>query len=211
MDWAALIIAILALGVGAVTTIPQIIWGRPKIKLFFTCIPYDGLICMIQNVPVEDLPYKLGVNRQDIRDLHVTFEIYDKKTHKKLFFGTEPRDLSFGFYTKVGKHATLPASMTKMIVYIVKIEKGANFVDFIRSGPDNIVVPLNAEGGEYVVDKFEPSVYEVNLHVYIDHKCIDYTRDFTVSYHYPHASWDVDDMDKYREIPKNAKTKNNQA
>ncbi|MCJ7516149.1 MAG: hypothetical protein MUO89_09365 [Dehalococcoidia bacterium] len=212
MALVALIIGILALGVGAVTTIPQIIWGKPKIKPLFTCIPYDGLICMIQNIPVEDLPYKLGVHRQDIRDLHVSFEIYDKETHKRLFFSVEYRDLHFGFDNKVGKHATLPASMTKMIVYIARIVPGADFVDFIRPGPDNIVVPLNDKGDERVVEKFEAGLYEVDLHIYIDRKRIDYIRDFAVSYNYPYASWVIDDMEKYREgLAKNAKTKSNQA
>lgn len=209
MALAALIIGIIALGVGIVTTIPQMIWGRPKVKLFFTCIPYDGLVCMIQNVSVGDLPYRLSVHRQDIRDLHVGFEIYDKKTHKRLFFSTRYRDLSFGFDNKVGKHATLPASMTRMIVYIVRISPGADFVDLIRPGPDNIVVPLSDEGDESTIERFETGTYEAVLHIYVDQKRMDCIRDFVISNTYPYASWVIDDMDKYREgLVLSAKTEN---
>ena len=147
-------------------------------------------------MPIGNLAYALGVNRQDIRDLQVNFEIYDKKTDKRLFFGTEYRDLSFGFDNKLEKHATLPASMTRMIIYIVKIKTGADFVDFIRIGPHNIVVPLNANGDECDIDKFEAGIYRVDLHIYRDHKRIDYIRDFEVSYHHPYASWVIDDMRK---------------
>jgi len=193
MVLAALIISIAALVV-AMVTIPQIIWGKPEIKVFFTCIPYDGLICMMQNMPLKNLPYSLGVNRQDIRDLHVNFEVYDKKTDRRLFFGTEFRDLSFGFDNKPEKHATLPASMTRLIVYIAKIVPGADFVDCIRTGPDNIVVPLNDNGDQSEIDHFEEGTYQVNLHIYIDHKRKAYIRDFDVSNHYPYARWLIDDM-----------------
>jgi hypothetical protein len=193
MVLAALIISIFALVV-AMMTLPQIIWGKPKIKVYFTCIPYDGLICMIQNMPIESLPYSLGVYRQDVRDLCVKFEIYDKKASKRMFWGLEYRDLSFGFDNKPEKHATLPASMTKMIVYIVKIKPGADFIDFIRTGPDNIIVPLKERGDQCSVDKFEEGNYEVHLNIYIGHKCIGYVRDFVVSYHYPYVSWVIDDI-----------------
>jgi hypothetical protein len=193
MVLAAFIISIIALVV-AMLTIPQIIWGKPEIKVFFTWIAYDGLVCMIQNMPIGNLAYALGVNRQDIRDLHVNFDIYDKKTDKRLFFGTEYRNLSFGFDNKPEKHATLPASMTRMIVYIAKIVKGADFVDMIRTGPDNIVVPLNDHGDQCEIDHFEEGTYRVDLHIYIDHKRKDYIRDFEVSNDYPYASWVIDDM-----------------
>ena len=196
MQLAAFIIGIVALGWCFMISLPRIIWGRPKIKVFFTCIPYDGLICMIQNMPINNLAYALGVYRQDIRDLHVNFEIYDKRTGKRLFFGAEFRDLSFGFDNKPEKHATLPASMTRMIVYIVKIKPGAGFVDFIRIGSDNIVAPLNDSGDECDIDKFEVGIYRIDLHIYRDHKRIDYSRDFVVSYDYPYASWVIDDMRK---------------
>ncbi len=192
----ALIIGIVALGWCFMISLPQIIWGRPQIDVSFTGIHYDGLICMIQNMPLKDLPYKLSVCRQAIRDLHVSFEIYDKETDKRLFFGTECRDLSFGFDNKPEKHVTLPASMTRMIVYIVKIKPGADFVDCIRIGPDYIVVPLGDKGDECSIDKFEPGHYRINLHIYTNRKRVDYIRNFVVSYNYPYASWVIDDMRK---------------
>ena len=198
MELTAFITAIIALGVGMIT-IPQIIWGRPKVKLFFTCIPYDGLVCMIQNMPVGDFPYRRSVHRQDIRDLHVNHEIYEKETHKRLFFSTSYRDLSFGFDNEVGKHATLPASMTRMVVYVVKVKPGVDFVDFIRPGSDYIVVPLSDENDESVIKRFEAGIYEARLHIYMDQKRMDYVRDFVVSNTYPYASWVIDDMDEYRE------------
>jgi hypothetical protein len=194
MDWVALFISILAVVVAVM--IPWVFYWllKPKIKVFFTCIPYDGLICMIQNMPIKKLPNTLAYYRPAIYDLHVKFEIYEKTTRKCLFWGLEDRDLSFGFDNKPEKHATLPASMTRMIVYLVKIKPGADFVDFIRTGPDNIVVPLNDRGDQCDIDHFEEGIYQVDLHIYFGYKRIDYVRDFVISYHYPYASWVIDDM-----------------
>ncbi len=58
---------------------------KAKNRGFFDCIPYDGLICMIQNVPTGKIFSELGIDRQDTRDLHVEFEIYEKITGKRLF------------------------------------------------------------------------------------------------------------------------------
>ncbi len=76
-----------------------------------------------------------------------------------------------------------------MIVYIAKIKPGADFVDFIRSGPDYIVVPLNDKGDQCEFDKFEEGTYKVDLHIYMGYKRVNYVRDFDISSHHPYASW----------------------
>ena len=67
MDWYTFIASVAASVVVAIM-VPTLFlwWTKPRIKVFFTCIPYDGLICMIQNTPNGNLPTTLGIQRQDI-------------------------------------------------------------------------------------------------------------------------------------------------
>ncbi len=205
----SLVIGILALVVALVMpTLPEIIWGRPKLKVISTGFAYAGLFCRIKNCPVEDWQAKIGVRRQDIRDLRVRFEIHEKTSGKCVFQAVEDRDLNWGdFDTNIGKHATLPPSMTWITVTIVKNEpaplSGDMDADFFAHNK-TVVIPFRVDNDYCSLDKFGPGTYAVHIAISLDHKWEHYAKDFVVSEEYPFSKWDgnTEEINKVQNVKK---------
>ncbi len=77
-EWVALILGAVAL----VVTLPQLIWGGPKISLVFRTEDMEGnrfYICEIHNTPIMNkLLKKFGVRRDIAQDVTASFEIQEK-------------------------------------------------------------------------------------------------------------------------------------
>jgi hypothetical protein len=173
---AAFIIALLALLVGmlALPTVFQMIWGRPKITLeSWTTNLKGGLLleCNMWNEPINNKLLKtMRVYRMPAHDITAYIEIKQAGTNKiKASFVPRIRSLS-GAYAQRISLAASPLRVSFLVVY--------------RRHTDGIVKVNDEDKSSLDVGK-----YEANIGVIVDYKPIREQWAFVVSKQEPYLYW----------------------
>lgn len=153
----------------------QMIWGRPKIKVFFEEFDY-GLACYLGNEPIaHGILQVLCITRMPVQDLSVNF-IITNKDKTPIFSGLTDRRISYS--DTLAHHISLPPSTNTAGFGIVKIE-GTK----VYPCKEKRDIPLTNE------EILHAGVYQVLLLIYVDGRETRKTKDFVVSRNKPYAYW----------------------
>jgi hypothetical protein len=181
---AALIVATIALLVAlmALPAVFQMIYGKPKLQVFFDNPVYHWIDCRIQNIPIHNkLLRMMKVERDLIQSLSIEVGLIDKNADLKknplsgvLYYDTKKRR-NLLFEDIVSNHISLPASelyaRTKMLVRVKDNKVFFTDEDYNLSGRLN--------KGEYTLE----------ISIYADGERIERRKDFKVNSNEPWVEW----------------------
>ena len=179
-EWVALILGVVAL----VLTIPQMIWGAPKIRVGFgfnNMEHTEYFECRIWNEPITSrLLNFLRVRRETAPEITAFFTIEDKGSGWEVFRASH----LVGIKTQtnvMGERVSLPSSFFPATFAIALVSKGDNQVHVYHE-------PVN--------DKTELQIlpvggYAVRVELGIGVRVRKISRHLIIQNNYPFAYWDV--------------------
>jgi len=175
MALAAIVISIIALVV-AMLTIPQMIWGKPKIVVSWGIDDTLGgkvLECRIWNEPITEKRFKcLFVWRRPIEDLTAIFDICEDGSGKIKISHCIPKIRDFtGTYAQ---RIRLPASWVYASFGVVYVRDNEKTVKFF---------------GENSQITFDIGRYKVLANTIADNKAVKSEATFEVSENKPYLIW----------------------
>ncbi len=167
--WISIIVSPIALGV-ALMTLPQMVWGKPHIKVMFESRdskngrrgPGRYLECKFFNPPVNNRLLRiLGVYHRHIDGLHVSFSIKNTKTNVMIVADVRA-DIDAEWNIEPRPSVSLPASRIPAMISLVMTRSDSGISTAIDDyDAQNIKLPV----GEYcALISIESSEEKTELH-----------------------------------------------
>lgn len=184
--WVGIVLAFIAVVVAIMTlpTVLQMIYGKPKLVLYFRNFASLGLALRIQNMPLNTFQKFLRVKRESIDDfsLRIYISSHDKEVIESTLDGyiygdSTGRLLTFNDIQR--NHISLPASFYQASTLVVRA--GEQYGKHTTR-----IYDMN---GNYDKELAEGS-YSLHIEICADGQIAEIYKDFKVNNHEPWVEWD---------------------
>lgn len=163
------------------------IWGEPKLMLYFGNQHIYGLSLEIQNVPIANRFLKLiHVKRDDAKDVGISIHIHDADRLNDfdgyIYGDAENRILSFNINDIKGTRIALPPSYYPATTFVIRTgEKYGSRKTFVCDGNAEINTEVNTE--------LITGLYLMSIVIYLGGKIANVSRQFKVNAAEPWVEW----------------------